>query len=94
MFHSDPDTVRRVVRNFRVHVPMAGIVDRAKEIERVQRELAKLSKQRSRITIATSELSFCRACRSSRLSLTQRTQEERIGQRQAQLEQILAELSG
>ena len=40
----DPDTVKRVVRNFRVHVPLAGVVDRGKEIERVKRDLAKLSK--------------------------------------------------
>ena len=39
-----PDTVIRVLREMRVHIPLAGIVDRQAESGRLQRELAKLIK--------------------------------------------------
>ena len=39
------DTVRRIVREFEIHIPLAGVVDRVKEAARVRRELDKLVKQ-------------------------------------------------
>ena len=41
----DRDTVRRVVGEMRLHLPLAGIIDRAAETARVQRELGSLAKQ-------------------------------------------------
>ena len=41
----DRDTVRRVVRQMRLHLPLAGIIDRAAETTRVQRDLDKINKQ-------------------------------------------------
>ena len=89
----DPDTVRRVVRNFRVHVPMAGIVDRGKEVERVKRELAKLSKQRNLLQSRLANSAFVERAAPA-VVVDAKNQEETIGQRQAQLEQILTELNG
>ena len=89
----DPDTVRRVVRNFRVHVPMTGIVDRGKELERVKRELAKLSKQRNLLQSRLANAAFVERAAPA-VVVDARNKEETIGQRQAQLEQILAELNG
>ncbi len=42
---ADPDTVRRLVRRMRLHLPLAGVIDRAKETGRLRREIDKLSKQ-------------------------------------------------
>ena len=54
----DPDTVRRVVRGFQVHVPLGGIVDRDKETERVRKSLAKLVKQRGGLQARLSNTAF------------------------------------
>ena len=40
-----PDTVKRVLEHAHVFVPLAGIVDRAHEIERLQKELAGIDKE-------------------------------------------------
>ncbi len=42
-----PETVRRLVREMQVHVPLAGIVDRDAEMARVRKELAATEKQRA-----------------------------------------------
>ena len=41
----DRDTVRRVVRQMRLHLLLAGIIDRVAETTRVQRDLDKINKQ-------------------------------------------------
>ena len=89
----DPETVKRIVRNFRIHVPLAGIVDRGKEVERVKRDLAKLSKQRTALQSRLANSEFVERA-APEVVADARTQEETIGQRQAQLEQILVELGG
>jgi valyl-tRNA synthetase len=38
----DPDTVKRVLTHTQIYVPLAGIVDRRDEVERLQKELAGL----------------------------------------------------
>lgn len=54
----DPETVRRVVRDFELHIPLAGIVDRAQEAERVRRELERLVKQRNGLRARLENRSF------------------------------------
>ena len=41
----DSDTVRRVVRQMHLYLPLAGIIDKAAETARVQRDLDKLDKR-------------------------------------------------
>ena len=89
----DPDTVRRVVREFQVHVPLAGIVDRCKETERVRRDLAKLVKQRGALQSRLTNTAFVERAAPAVVEEA-RNQEQVFSQRQAQLEQILAELGG
>ena len=89
----DPDTVRRIVRKFQVHVPLEGIVDRGKETERVRRDLSKLVKQRGALQSRLSKAAFVERA-DPEVVAEARNQEQEVGQRQAQLEQILAELEG
>ena len=87
----DPETVRRIVREFQVHIPLAGIVDRDKETERVRRDLAKVVKQRGSLQSRLSNVAFVERADPAVVEEA-RHQEQAVGQRQAQLEQILAEL--
>ena len=41
-----PDTVRRVVRDFQIHMPLVGIVNREEEKARVLKELGRIEKQK------------------------------------------------
>ena len=89
----DPDTVRRVVRTFQVHVPLAGIVDRQQETERVRRNLAKLVKQRKALKSRLANSAFV-ARADPAVVEEARSQELAVGQHQEKLEQILQELGG
>ena len=89
----NPDTVRRVVRTFQVHVPLAGIVDRHKETERVRRNLDKVTKQRESLQSRLSNQSFIERADPAVVDEA-RAQEQAIGEHQAKLEQMLAELGG
>ncbi len=89
----DPDTVRRVVRTFQVHVPLAGIVDRQQETERVRRNLAKLVKQREALKSRLANSAFV-ARADPAVVEEARSQELAVGQHQEKLEQILLELGG
>ena len=89
----DPDTVRRVVRSFQVHVPLAGIVDRGKETERVRRHLDKLVKQRESLRSRLSNRAFVERADPAVVDEA-RAQEEAVGEHQAKLEEILAEFGG
>ena len=89
----DPDTVRRVVRGFQVHVPLAGIVDRDKETERVRKSLAKLVKQRGGLQARLSNTAFVERA-DPEVVKEARAQELATGLRQEKLAQILAELGG
>ena len=88
-----PDTVRRVVRLFQIHIPLAGIVDRSKETERVRRNLAKLTKQRGALQTKLANPAFVERADPAVVRDTQ-SQEQTIGQHQEKLEQILEELGG
>jgi valyl-tRNA synthetase len=89
----EPDIVRRVVRDFQIHVPLAGIVDRAKETERVRRDLAKLVKQRGALQARLANVAFVERADPAVVEEA-RNQERAIGQREAKLNQILEELGG
>ena len=89
----EPDIVRRVVRDFQIHVPLAGIVDRVKETERVRRDLAKLVKQRGALQARLANVAFVERADPAVVEEA-RNQEQAIGQRQAKLNQILEELGG
>ena len=86
-----PDTVQRVVRLFRLNIPLAGIVDRSKETARVERSLEKLVKQRGALQAKLANPAFVSRADPAVVRQTQ-TQEEAIGQHQEKLEQILREL--
>ena len=86
-----PDTVRRVVRGFELHVPLAGIVDRTKEAGRVARELARLAKQRGGLRARLANPAFLERADPDVVRDT-RGQEAEVGRRQEKLERILAEL--
>ena len=89
---ADPDTVRRVVRGFELHVPLAGIVDRSREAERVARELAGLTKQRGGLQARLANPAFLDRADPEVVRET-REQETAVGRRQEKLERILAELA-
>ncbi len=89
---NDPQTVRRVVRDFELHIPLAGIVDRAQEAERVERELGKLTKQRNGLRARLQNESFLERADPDVVQET-RDQEAAAGERQQKLERILAELA-
>jgi len=86
-----PDTVRRVVRQFQLHIPLAGIVDRTKEAERVKRQLAKLVKQREALKARLANKAFIE--RADPIVVREAYEQEKdLVQHQEQLEQILQEL--
>ena len=88
-----PDTVRRVVRSFQLHIPLAGIVDRSQETERVQRNLTKLTKQRGSLQARLANRAFVERADPA-VVRDAKTQEQTLAQHQAKLEQILQELGG
>jgi valyl-tRNA synthetase len=88
-----PDTVRRVVRNFEIHIPLAGIIDRSQEAERIRKSLVKLAQQRGALQKRLANRAFLE--RADPIVVREaRNQELDIAQRQEKLEQILQELSG
>ena len=87
----DPETVRRIVRSFQLHLPLAGIVDRAKETARVKKQLEKLVKQRRSLQAKLGNAAFVERADPAVVAET-RSQEAATGQDQAKLEQILEEL--
>ena len=88
-----PDTVRRVVRDFQLHIPLAGIVDRKQETERVGRSLAKLTRQREVLQARLAKPAFVERA-DPEVVREAREQERVLAGRQAKLEQILQELGG
>ena len=86
-----PDTVRRLVRDFQLHVPLAGVVDRARESERVSRELAKLGRQRTALEARLANRAFLEKADPA-VVREARLQAEDAARQQAKLEQILREL--
>lgn len=88
-----PETVRRVVRGMRIHMPLSGIVDREKEAEKIRRELAKLHKQHQGLQAKLGNPAFVARADPEVVEDT-RAQARTAAARRAQLEQILEELAG
>ena len=86
-----PDTVRRVVRDFQIHVPLAGIVDRAKEAERVKRDVEKLTRRRTGLQARLANPSFVERADPAVVEEA-RAQEQDVARHLAKLEQILVAL--
>ena len=87
-----PDTVRRIIRDFEIHIPLAGFVDREKEKARVVRELEKITQQRRGVEKRLSNEAFVSRADPEVVRET-REKEIAIAQRQEKLELILKELS-
>ena len=86
-----PDTVRRVVRDFQIHVPLAGIVDRGKEAERVKRDVEKLTRRRTALRARLANPSFVERADPAVVEEA-RNQEHDVARHLAKLEQILVAL--
>ena len=87
----DPDTVRRVVRQMRLYLPLAGILDREAETARVRRELDKVAKQLGPIEARLGNPKFRERADPGVVSEAE-SKRETLLQRRRQLDQILAEL--
>ncbi len=88
----DAETVRRVVREMRLYVPLAGVIDKAAETERVQRELDKLAKQLRSLEGKLGNQKF-RERAAPEVVAEAEAQHEVVVRRREQLEQILGELA-
>ena len=88
-----PDTVIRIVRNVQVHIPLAGIVDRKAESARIERELAKLVRQRGALEGKLANAAFRTRANPEVVKETE-VQAHNLGLRQEKLEKILQELGG
>jgi valyl-tRNA synthetase len=75
-----PETAVRVVRDLRIHVPLAGIIDRDAERERVRRELAKVVKPRTSLESKLANPSF-----------RDRADPDVVRETEAQLQNLLAQ---
>ena len=88
-----PDTVRRIVGDLKLHIPLAGVVDRAQEIARMERDLAKLKKDRDGLRRQLANENFVQRADPDVVRKT-REREAQFGERQEKLDQMLAELRG
>jgi len=88
-----PDTVRRVVGDMRLHLPLAGIVDRSAETSRAERELGKLAKQLASLNGKLGNPKF-RERAAPAVVAEAEAQLEVAQRRREQLERMLAELTG
>ena len=88
----DPDTVRRVVGQMRLYLPLAGIIDRGAEVTRVQRELHKLTKQLGSLEKKLGNPKF-RERAAPEVVAEAEAQQRAAELRRRQLDQILGELT-
>jgi len=88
----DQDTVRRVVRQMRLYLPLAGILDREAETERIKRELDKVAKQLSPLEARLKNPKFREKADPDVVDEAESKQGVLL-ERRRQLEQILAELT-
>ena len=89
----DADTVRRVVRQMRLYLPLAGIIDRSAETDRVRRELGKIAKQLGSLEGKLGNPKFRERAAPDVVAAAE-TQHDAAVRRRQQLDQILAELAG
>ena len=88
----DPDTVRRVVRQMRLYLPLAGVIDRDAETARVRKELDKLAKQLGGLEGKLGNPKFRERAAPEVVSEAEAQQRAAL-ERRSQLEQILEELT-
>ncbi len=88
-----PETVRRVVQQMHVHLPLAGIVDRAAESNRLRKELGRVEKQKAGLEAKLSNPAFLERADADVVVET-REQFVELGALQQKLERILQELGG
>ncbi len=88
----DPDTVRRVVGQMRLYLPLAGIIDRGAEVTRVQRELHKLTKQLESLEKKLGNPKF-RERAAPEVVAEAEAQQRAAELRRRQLDQLLGELT-
>jgi valyl-tRNA synthetase len=88
----DSDTVRRVVRQMHLHLPLAGIIDKAAEITRVQRDLDKIAKQLRSLDAKLGNPKFHERAASDVVAEAEALQQSALVRRE-QLERILTELT-
>ncbi|MEE2637242.1 MAG: valine--tRNA ligase, partial [Acidobacteriota bacterium] len=86
------ETVRRVVRQMRLHVPLAGVVDKDAEVKKVQRELDDVAKQLTSLNTRLTNPKFRERAAPEIVAKAVEQQAAAVA-RQKQLQQILAELS-
>ena len=88
----DSDTVRRVVRQMRLYLPLAGIIDKAAETARVRRDLDKIDKQLRSLDGKLGNPKFRERAAPDVVDGAAAQQQSALLRRR-QLEQILAELT-
>ncbi len=87
----DPDTVKRVLAHGQVYVPLAGIVDRQGEIEKLRKELAGLAKEISSLEGKLATGSFVERAPAALVQQT-RDRVQELKQRREKLDATLKEL--
>jgi valyl-tRNA synthetase len=87
------DTVRRVVREMQIHVPLAGIVNRDAEKARILKDLAGVEKQRAGLIAKLANPMFRERADSDVVRETE-SQVETLGEHHEKLTRILQELGG
>jgi valyl-tRNA synthetase len=88
-----PDTVREVVRDFQIHIPLAGIVDRDAERKRIRKELARLERQLAGVSGKLANRDF-RERADPEVVREAESQREALGMQRERYERILSELAG
>ncbi len=90
---ASPDTVTRVLEHAHVYVPLAGVVDRQPEIDRLRKELAGLAKEAEHLAGKLATAGFVERAPASVIDES-RARLGQIAERRHRLEIMLAELGG
>ena len=86
-----PDTVKRVLEHAHVYVPLAGIVDRAGEIAKLQKELAGVDRESASLTAKLANDGFV-AHAPAPVVEEARARAAQLAERRQKLQATLAEL--
>ena len=87
----DSDTIRRVVRQMHLHLPLAGVIDKTAEIARIQRDSDKVAKQLRALDGKLGNPKFRERAAPDVVAEAKALQQSALVRRE-QLERILAEL--
>jgi len=89
----DPDTVKRVLPHADVYVPLAGIVDRQAEIDKLRKELADVTKDIASLDAKLTNISFVERAPAALVQQT-RDHVEELKDRRGKLQSTLTDLGG